>query len=233
MPDLLDQIADETVGSDPKTLRSHLEKVKHPALAMPDMSDYIGGTEPEPVSAETVELETAIPVGKSPELTPEKILEMIRNTAAEGLRAGGTGENAVRNVIEALGAKFLGSSFKASIASEAPVQAVTPAPKAPSIIQVQTFKIPKQKCETPVRVVKLGATKAEGGTRRVAYSIGGATAMPFHSFEGEMPHRSLVAMEVFDKASENIPRSCGTSLGACWMTRRQWPRSVLKNTGRT
>jgi acetyl-CoA synthase len=205
-PDLLDQIADESIGSDPKTLRAHLEKVKHPALAMPDMSDYIGGSEPEPMGAETVVQEAPTPAEKAQELTPEKILEMIRLTATEGLKAGGNGENAVRNVIEALGAKFLGSSFKAPAVSQAPVQAITSAPKAPSIIQVQTFKIPKQKCETPVRVVKLGATKAEGGTRRVAHLIGGSTAMPFHSFEGEMPHRPLVAMEVFDKASEKYPK---------------------------
>ena len=30
--------------------------------------------------------------------------------------------------------------------------------------------------------------------------------MPFHSFEGEMPHRPLVAMEVFDRVSEKYPK---------------------------
>ncbi len=30
--------------------------------------------------------------------------------------------------------------------------------------------------------------------------------MPFHSFEGETPHRPLVAMEVFDQVSEKYPK---------------------------
>jgi acetyl-CoA decarbonylase/synthase complex subunit delta len=53
--------------------------------------------------------------------------------------------------------------------------------------------------------VKLGATKEEGGTRGRTYTIGGETCMPFHLWEGEMPHRPLVAMEVFDKVSEKYP----------------------------
>jgi len=53
--------------------------------------------------------------------------------------------------------------------------------------------------------VKLGATKAEGGTRGKTYLVGGETCMPFHLWEGEMPNRPLVALEVFDKVSEKYP----------------------------
>ena len=52
----------------------------------------------------------------------------------------------------------------------------------------------------------LGATKTEGGTRGRTYTIGGDTAMPFHLWEGTMPNRPLVAMEVFDKVSAKYPR---------------------------
>jgi acetyl-CoA decarbonylase/synthase complex subunit delta len=48
--------------------------------------------------------------------------------------------------------------------------------------------------------------RSEGGTRGRTYRIGGATAMPFHLWEGEMPNRPLVAMEVFDLVSEKYPR---------------------------
>ena len=33
-----------------------------------------------------------------------------------------------------------------------------------------------------------------------------ATAMPFHLWEGEMPNRPLVAMEVFDIVSPKLPQ---------------------------
>jgi acetyl-CoA decarbonylase/synthase complex subunit delta len=58
----------------------------------------------------------------------------------------------------------------------------------------------------PICTVKLGALRSEGGTRGRTYRIGGATAMPFHLWEGEMPNRPLVAMEVFDLVSEKYPR---------------------------
>ena len=57
----------------------------------------------------------------------------------------------------------------------------------------------------PICTVKLGALRSEGGTRGRTYCIGGATAMPFHLWEGAMPNRPLVAMEVFDLVSEKYP----------------------------
>jgi len=53
--------------------------------------------------------------------------------------------------------------------------------------------------------VKLGNLKSEGGTRGKTYTIGGASCMPFHFWEGKMPNRPLVAMEVFDSMSEKFP----------------------------
>jgi acetyl-CoA decarbonylase/synthase complex subunit delta len=47
--------------------------------------------------------------------------------------------------------------------------------------------------------------KTEGGTRGKSYAVGGASCMPFHFWEGKMPNRPLVAMEVFDSVSEKYP----------------------------
>jgi acetyl-CoA decarbonylase/synthase complex subunit delta len=55
--------------------------------------------------------------------------------------------------------------------------------------------------------VTLGATKEQGGTRGITHTVGGATSMPFHLWEGAMPHRPLVAMEVFDTVSPKFPDS--------------------------
>ena len=40
-PDLLDKIADETVGVDAQVIRDYLESVGHPALTMEDMAVYV------------------------------------------------------------------------------------------------------------------------------------------------------------------------------------------------
>jgi len=82
-----------------------------------------------------------------------------------------------------------------------------PAPSAGERLSAITAFTPrKERCEVPICTVKLGALRSEGGTRGRTYRIGGATAMPFHLWEGEMPNRPLVAMEVFDLASEKYPR---------------------------
>jgi acetyl-CoA decarbonylase/synthase complex subunit delta len=83
----------------------------------------------------------------------------------------------------------------------------TVAPSARERVQAFTAFTPRrERCEMPICTVKLGALRSEGGTRGRTYLIGGATAMPFHLWEGEMPNRPLVAVEVFDLVSEKYPR---------------------------
>ncbi|MGB4757477.1 MAG: acetyl-CoA decarbonylase/synthase complex subunit delta [Candidatus Methanoculleus thermohydrogenotrophicum] len=48
---------------------------------------------------------------------------------------------------------------------------------------------------SPIQEVRLGATRAEGGTREVSYVIGGWRDLPF---TGNRPDRPLVALEVCD-----------------------------------
>ena len=70
---------------------------------------------------------------------------------------------------------------------------------------VTSFPIRRESCEIPIWQVTLGATKKMGGTRSHTLTIGGADCMPFHLWEGRMPNRPLVAMEVFDVISEKYP----------------------------
>ncbi|MGZ6275555.1 MAG: acetyl-CoA decarbonylase/synthase complex subunit delta, partial [Syntrophales bacterium] len=70
---------------------------------------------------------------------------------------------------------------------------------------VTAFPICRQTCDVPIWQVTLGATKKTGGTRGYTLKVGGANCMPFHLWEGTMPNRPLVAMEVFDVISEKYP----------------------------
>jgi acetyl-CoA synthase len=89
---------------------------------------------------------------------------------------------------------------------EAPIQKAAVKPAASDRIQAVTaFPIRRETCEVPVWQVTLGATKKTGGTRGHTLTIGGADCMPFHLWEGKMPNRPLVAMEVFDWISEKYP----------------------------
>lgn len=57
-----------------------------------------------------------------------------------------------------------------------------------------------------INVVTLGATREEGGSRTSKVTVGGATSLSFHHFEGVMPHPPAIAMEVWDIAPTDWPQ---------------------------
>ncbi len=69
------------------------------------------------------------------------------------------------------------------------------------------IEIPKETFAGKIVEVTIGATPDQGGTRSQTITIGGSSALPFHYFEGEHPHRQVVAMEVFDKVPNKYPDS--------------------------
>ncbi len=75
------------------------------------------------------------------------------------------------------------------------------------------FEIPKETAHGAVRTVRIGATASEGGTRTSTVTIGGAQAMPFHAFEGALPHPPAIAMEVFDSPPKRYPRALRNVFG--------------------
>ena len=70
---------------------------------------------------------------------------------------------------------------------------------AARISAITSVPVRTEAAELPIHTVTLG-----GGARRTL-TIGGDTAMPFHLWEGAMPNRPLVAMEVFDTVSPKYP----------------------------
>ncbi len=59
--------------------------------------------------------------------------------------------------------------------------------------------IPKEAWSSGVLEVTLGATPAEGGTRGRTVTVGGEKTLPFLHYEGAIPHRPVVAVEVLDR----------------------------------
>jgi len=236
VPDLLDKIGDETIGTEAHDLAEYLKKVGHPAMDMEDMNIYAqahptpGAQTPsqnqvpqdnngqkEPIaetSTAPVEVtEKTEPAAQA--ITPElinQIKEEVTREIAQDLKASLTKE-IVGDIIRTLSQKFLGETVgekeekpKEEVKTEPVEPAKPPAPKAAErLAEVTAFEIKKESCEVPIWTVKLGATKEEGGTRATTYTIGGETCMPFHLWEGGMPHRPLVAMEVFDSVSGKFP----------------------------
>ena len=83
----------------------------------------------------------------------------------------------------------------------APAPAAAEAVAAPPKPELEAFKF-----EKPVRSyvgkfeeVKIGATKEEGGTRAFTLTVGGSETPAMHAFEGQLPHRPVIAHLVFDE----------------------------------
>ncbi|MFA6568552.1 MAG: acetyl-CoA decarbonylase/synthase complex subunit alpha/beta [Victivallales bacterium] len=225
VPDLLDKIADETNATEAGEVRKYLEKVGHPAIQMEDMANFAHSGASEEKKSEPVE-KIDVPVVQekrevSPDvkgetgakLTPGMINELKQQIAkeiSEQLKSA-VGKEIVKDIIATLSEKYLGEKVQRQApvkTVEKTVQVVLEAPSAGErLSSLKTFKIRKDKCEVPVWTVKLGATKKEGGTRGKTLSVGGASCMPFHLWEGEMPNMPLVAMEVFDVVSEKYPQN--------------------------
>jgi acetyl-CoA decarbonylase/synthase complex subunit delta len=72
-----------------------------------------------------------------------------------------------------------------------------PAPWAPD--KETSLELVKEQWTGKIREVTLGATAAEGGTRSSTVTVGGETTLPFLHFEGELPHRPVIAIEIQDR----------------------------------
>jgi acetyl-CoA synthase len=147
----------------------------------------------------------------------KQVKEQVTKEVSDQLKTEIT-RQVVNEIINTLSSKFLGkdaavleqvSTSTIPAAAETKPEPKIIEPKGPTaeerLTAVTAFQVKKETCEVPVWTVKLGARKEEGGTRGKTYTIGGETCMPFHFWEGDMPHRPLVAMEVFDVISEKYP----------------------------
>ena len=182
-PGTFDKIADETIATDPEQIRAFLEKVGHPALEMQDMSTFEYSE-----SADSHQQPEA--AANKGDVSPQRPADMPKSNAEP------TGASAAAT-----------ADTTDAPTSREPISA--PAPELPSTAErigaVTAFKVRRETCEVPVWETTLGATREQGGSRGHTLTVGGATCMPFHLFEGEMKNRPLVAMEVFDLVSDKYP----------------------------
>lgn len=215
-PDLWDKIADETVATDAHQVRAFMDRVRHPALTMADMQTLAEESPHEAAAAPTI-----TDAGPAPERRAEAIVagpvkpddiarlkEDITVDILNKLKASLTGE-IMAGVMAALGSKPHDQAE-----ASAPVKAMPDVPAkehvyaaatANRIDAVTAFPVRREKFETAIQEVTLGATPETGGTRAKTVTVGGSTCMPFHFWEGRMPNRPVIAMEVFDRISDKYP----------------------------
>lgn len=93
------------------------------------------------------------------------------------------------------------------------------------------YEVPVEKWAGRVNEVTLGATSAEGGTRTATLTLGGETTLPFLHFEGESPHRPVIAMEVLDLAPQGWPPALAEALGEAVASPAEWAKKCVEEFG--
>lgn len=70
-----------------------------------------------------------------------------------------------------------------------------------------SLPLPHKTWPGTIREVTLGRTAQHGGTRASTITIGGQNALPFHHFEGKIPHPPVIAFEVPDSEPAQWPET--------------------------
>ena len=84
----------------------------------------------------------------------------------------------------------------------------------------------KEKWSGRVNAVTIGATKAEGGTRGRAVTIGGQSGIPFIGTDGDVPHPPAIAMDVQDVPPVDWAKPLEEVYGDVWSDPAAWARRV-------
>jgi acetyl-CoA decarbonylase/synthase, CODH/ACS complex subunit delta len=92
-------------------------------------------------------------------------------------------------------------------------------------------EILKEKYRSKVGEVVLGATKDQGGTRSHTITVGGESALPYLHFEGEIPNRPVLALEVWDMVPEEWSPCFEQYYGDVWNDPGQWAKKCVEQFG--
>ena len=86
------------------------------------------------------------------------------------------------------------------------------------------FQIPKNNYTGKINVIKLGKDNTE--TR-----VGGESALPFYNFEGEIPNKPIIAIEVWDSKPESWPEVISKYYSDVFDDPVKWAKKSIEQYG--
>lgn len=89
-------------------------------------------------------------------------------------------------------------------------------------------EIAKQNWDGQVKELTIGATEEEGGTRTSTVTVGGETTLPFLHFEGEIPNKPVVALEILDEEPGDWPEPLAEVWGDVWDDPAKWAKKCVE-----
>ncbi len=89
----------------------------------------------------------------------------------------------------------------------------------------------KERNSSKVTSITLGATKEQGGTRTGTITVGGEASLPFLHFEGEMPNKPVIAMEVVDRVPEEWNEELKAAFEGVMDSPAAWAKKSVEEFG--
>jgi acetyl-CoA decarbonylase/synthase complex subunit delta len=111
-----------------------------------------------------------------------------------------------------------------------PLQKAIPRVKPTELLSAKT-SIPNPKYLSEIIEVKLGATKSEGGTRSVSYTIGGEKSPAYYNFKTDTPNRPIIALDVFDWPKIKLSKAVKMHFREVLEDTGEWARICVEKFG--
>ena len=89
------------------------------------------------------------------------------------------------------------------------------------------LEIFKEKWTNKVGTITIGSTSEKGGTRTSTITVGGETTLPYLFYEGEVPNKSVIAMEVMDIEPEDWPDTLKAPFGDALKDPGKWAKKCV------
>jgi acetyl-CoA decarbonylase/synthase complex subunit delta len=186
---------------------------------------------PEPKATPIVPAAAAPPAAPAPAGSVEARVERLERAVTTLI---GSLVGALSEIGEVDGMQIPVVSKPAAPAAAAPVLE----PEAPAKVSLPPDKtwlaegtataIDKENWPGSVREVQIGATEADGGTRTSVVVVGGETAMPFMDFEGVMPNKPIIAVEIKDRRPDDWSELLVKQWGDAMNDPGEWAKAAEK-----
>lgn len=105
------------------------------------------------------------------------------------------------------------------------------APAKPTALLPAKASIPKADYIGEVVEVRLGATKAEGGTRSKSYVIGGEKVPAFYNFQAPPKNKPIIALDVFDWPEVRLSKAVKMHFEEVLHDTGEWARLCVEKFG--